>query len=106
MKATLITGAIALLALTAASQTAPPPQAAQPAQTAPPENAPPDPAVAPQQPNVQQAPVSQTPQATDSPLVRAAKRSGRFNKKSSVTITNETLIKDGGHITTTQTQEA
>ena len=45
---------------------------------------------------------AQQPQA-DSPLVRAAKASGRMNssKKKTPVITNETLSKTGGHVTTT-----
>lgn len=37
----------------------------------------------------------------DSPLVRAAKASGRLNKKPGQVITNETLVREGGHFTTT-----
>ncbi|MDP9360249.1 MAG: hypothetical protein M3P29_02230 [Acidobacteriota bacterium] len=37
----------------------------------------------------------------DSPLVRAAKASRRPGKKSSIVITNETLVRTGGHFTTT-----
>jgi hypothetical protein len=37
----------------------------------------------------------------DSPLVRAAKASNRFNKKPGQVITNETLVHAGGHFTTT-----
>jgi len=37
----------------------------------------------------------------DSPLVRAAKASGRLNKKPTQVITNETLVREGGHFTTT-----
>ena len=40
-------------------------------------------------------PVSSQPQ--DSPLVRAAKASGRLNKKPGIVITNETLARSGGH---------
>lgn len=36
----------------------------------------------------------------DSPLVRAAKATGRLNKKPSQVITNETLVHEGGHFTT------
>lgn len=36
----------------------------------------------------------------DSPLVAAAKRTGRLAKKPTNVITNETLVKSGGHITT------
>jgi hypothetical protein len=45
-----------------------------------------------------------SPQATvlgDSPLVRAAKSTNRFGKRSSQVITNETLVREGGHFTTT-----
>ena len=46
--------------------------------------------------------LSAVPQAQveDSPLVRAAKRTGRLAKKPTNVITNETLVKSGGHITT------
>lgn len=40
-------------------------------------------------------------QNQDSPLVRAAKSSGRLGKKPSMVITNDTLLKSGGHMTTT-----
>jgi hypothetical protein len=36
----------------------------------------------------------------DSPLVRAAKATGRLNKKPGLVITNETLVHEGGHFTT------
>src|SRR5712691_7194163 len=39
-------------------------------------------------------------QAQDSPLVRAAKASGRLNKKPGIVITNETLVRTGGHFAT------
>ena len=39
--------------------------------------------------------------ASDSPLVRAAKSTGRLNKKPGQVITNETLVHVGGHFTTT-----
>src|SRR5436309_6331777 len=39
-------------------------------------------------------------QAQDSPLVRAAKASGRLNKKPGTVITNETLVRTGGHFAT------
>src|SRR3954468_5791961 len=45
-----------------------------------------------------------SPQATvvgDSPLVRAAKSTNRFGKRTSQVITNETLVREGGHFTTT-----
>lgn len=43
------------------------------------------------------------PAATeDSPLVRAAKATGRLNKKPTAVITNETLAKSDGHVTTTK----
>lgn len=38
---------------------------------------------------------------TDSPLVRAAKATNRLNKKPGQVITNETLVRSGGHFTTT-----
>ena len=37
----------------------------------------------------------------DSPLVRAAKATNRLNKKPTQVITNETLVREGGHFTTT-----
>lgn len=37
-------------------------------------------------------------QQQDSPLVRAAKATGRLNKKPGFVITNDTLLKTGGHI--------
>jgi hypothetical protein len=40
----------------------------------------------------------------DSPLVRAAKASGRLTKKPGQVITNETLVHAGGHFTTTTPQ--
>lgn len=40
-------------------------------------------------------------QQADSPLVRAAKSTGRLNKKAVNVITNETLAKTGGHFTST-----
>jgi len=46
-----------------------------------------------------------TAPATDSPLVAAAKKSGRLGKKPSNVITNDTLAKTGGHVTTTQEQK-
>ena len=50
-----------------------------------------------------QAPAPAAPATTtaDSPLVAAAKASGRTTKKKKMVITNETLAKSGGHITTT-----
>jgi hypothetical protein len=45
-----------------------------------------------------------SPQVTvmgDSPLVRAAKSTNRFGKRTSQVITNETLVREGGHFTTT-----
>ncbi len=41
------------------------------------------------------------PQAQDSRLVRAAKATGRLGKKPTMVITNETLLRTGGHFTTT-----
>jgi hypothetical protein len=43
----------------------------------------------------------EAPKAQDSPLVRAAKASGRLGKKPGFVITNEMLAREGGHITTT-----
>ena len=40
-------------------------------------------------------------QQEDSPLVRAAKASGRVTKKAKMVITNDTLVHTGGHIATT-----
>jgi hypothetical protein len=37
----------------------------------------------------------------DSPLVRAAKATNRLGKKPTQVITNETLVREGGHFTTT-----
>ncbi|GEM_PF-2312141 len=44
--------------------------------------------------------------AADSPLVAAAKKAGRLGKKPTNVITNESLAKSGGHVTTTQQQPA
>jgi hypothetical protein len=44
---------------------------------------------------------AQTGVTGDSPLVRAAKASRRPGKKSSTVVTNETLVRTGGHFTTT-----
>jgi hypothetical protein len=41
----------------------------------------------------------------DSPLVRAAKASRRPGMKASTVITNETLVRTGGHFTTTNSQQ-
>ena len=43
-------------------------------------------------------------QVQDSPLVRAAKATGRLQKKPTNVITNDTLVKTGGHLTTTKSQ--
>jgi hypothetical protein len=43
------------------------------------------------------------PQQQDSPLVRAAKATGRLGKKPTMVITNETLLRSGGHFTMTNT---
>lgn len=97
MKATLLTSAIALCALTAfaADQQA----AAQQQQTAPAEQqAAPAEKAAP-------AVTSTAPSPNDSPLVAAAKRSGRLGKKPTTVITNDTLLKSGGHFTTTKSQD-
>lgn len=40
-------------------------------------------------------------QVEDSPLVRAAKASKRQSKKPAVVITNDTLLRSGGHLATT-----
>jgi hypothetical protein len=42
-----------------------------------------------------------TTSSSDSPLVRAAKSTGRLTKKPGQVITNETLVHVGGHFTTT-----
>ncbi len=41
--------------------------------------------------------VPESSQPQDSPLVRAAKASGRLNKKPGIVITNDTLARSGGH---------
>ena len=89
MKATLLTSAIALLALSAT---------AAPQQTAPAEQ---QAANVPQQTISQPAPA----QTGDSPLVAAAKRTNRLGKKPATVITNESLVKSGGHFTTTKSQD-
>src|SRR5579862_6793781 len=40
-------------------------------------------------------------QTEDSPLVRAAKATGRLSKKPKIVITNDTLVLSGGHLATT-----
>lgn len=95
MKATLLTSAIALCALTAlaAQQQAPAPAEQTAATTTS---------------TVEQKTLSVTTAAsgsTDSPLVAAAKRTGRLGKKPSNVITNDTLSKTGGHFTTTKSQD-
>jgi hypothetical protein len=45
-------------------------------------------------------------QTEDSPLVRAAKATGRLNKKPGVVITNDTLLLSGGHLATTDVTTA
>jgi hypothetical protein len=45
-------------------------------------------------------------QVQDSPLVRAAKATGRLKKKPTNVITNEKLLKTGGHMATATTQAA
>jgi len=92
MKATILTSAIALSAATAfaaAQQTAPAETQAAPS-------------------TVVQTTLSLAPATTqqDSPLVAAAKRTGRLGKKPTGVITNDTLLKSGGHFTTTASQEA
>ncbi len=90
MKATLLTSALALCAITAV--------AADPQPQAPPPE--------PTHPVSQQtlsAPATSLKQ--DSPLVAAAKRAGRLGKKPTSVITNDTLLKTGGHFTTTQYQD-
>jgi hypothetical protein len=46
----------------------------------------------------------QTATVGDSPLVRAAKSASHGKKSSSPVITNETLVREGGHFTTTSSQ--
>ncbi len=46
----------------------------------------------------------ETPTVSDSPLVAAAKKAGRLGKKPANVITNESLAKSGGHVTTTTQQ--
>ncbi len=41
---------------------------------------------------------------SDSPLVRAARATNRLGKKPSLVITNDTLVRQGGHFTTTTTE--
>ncbi len=51
-------------------------------------------------------PPAATQQQPDSPLVAAAKRAGRLNKKPAFVITNETLAQmQGGRLTTTNAQQ-
>jgi hypothetical protein len=90
MKATLLNGAVALFATAAFAAEQPP--AAPPAAPS----------------TVVQTTLSVAPAVTqqDSPLVAAAKRSGRLGKKPTSVITNDTLLKSGGHFTTTASQEA
>ena len=53
-----------------------------------------------------QAPAPQ-PQPVDSPLVRAAKATNRSaTKKKKIVITNDTLVKAGGHVTTSNEAKA
>jgi hypothetical protein len=56
-----------------------------------------------QKPNTTATTLSATaaPQQQDSALVRAAKATGRLGKKPAMVITNETLLRTGGHFTTT-----
>jgi hypothetical protein len=56
----------------------------------------------PQRPNTTEMvlAVPATVQVQDSPLVRAAKATGRLKKKPTNVITNETLLKSGGHVGT------
>jgi hypothetical protein len=49
-------------------------------------------------------PSSQQPASGDSPLVRAAKATGRLAKRPSQVITNDTLVREGGHFTTSALQ--
>ena len=56
----------------------------------------------PQRPNTTETVIAvpATAQVQDSPLVRAAKATGRLKKKPTNVITNETLLKSGGHVGT------
>jgi hypothetical protein len=58
-----------------------------------------------QQPNTTSTTLSSVaaPQQQDSPLVRAAKATGRLGKKPTMVITNETLLRSGGHFTMANT---
>jgi hypothetical protein len=58
-------------------------------------------------PALQPAPIvpGSQPVAVDSPLVRAAKASHQSRIKSSTVITNDTLVRTGGHFTTTNAQQ-
>lgn len=102
MKATLWTSALAfctLSAFAAGPQTATQQQntttdTAATAATATP---------AQQQTTTQAAPAQASSQ--DSPLVAAAKRTGRLGKTPGNVITNDTLLKSGGHFTTTKSQD-
>lgn len=49
-------------------------------------------------------PAPATATVADSPLVAAAKASSAKKRKATIVITNDNLIKSGGHITTTATQ--
>lgn len=92
MRTTVLSGAIALLALSAyAVEAEKPKQTDAQQQTAKPAEQTLTPTAAPQQ-------------QTDSRLVSAAKRTGRLGKKPSIVITNDTLVKSGGHFTTTESQ--
>ena len=51
-------------------------------------------------------PADQPPPAQDSPLVQAAKRSGRLGHKPKKVITNATLKASKGHVTTTTIQHS
>ncbi|HXH39574.1 MAG TPA: hypothetical protein VNN08_13165 [Thermoanaerobaculia bacterium] len=55
----------------------------------------------PQSTHVQTLLSAQTSGTGDSPLVRAAKATNRLGKKPTQVITNETLVREGGHFTTT-----
>lgn len=93
MKATLLTSAVMLCALAAFAAD----QQQQPTSAAQKQGA----------PTVEQT-LSATPTQAreDSPLVAAAKRTGRLGKKPGQVITNDTLVKSGGHFTTTKSQDA
>ena len=95
MKATIITAALALSASMAVS-----------AEHQPAEQQPADTTRATTTTTTTTTVIATLHSQQDSPLVAAAKRSGRLGKKPSQVITNDTLVKSGGHFTTTKSQDA